>query len=157
MQNILIAVLAASISAGIITALGTGGKAEKYLRYFSALLLTLAILSPLCSFFQNGFSFSELFPEGDNAHVEAVPQRFLRQFETEIEKAVSALLEDEFLLAKGDCLPIATAEDRDGMPVLLQVELRVYTLRGALLTGKIRECLEKACGCKIVITEEVGA
>ena len=93
-------------------------------------------------------------PEGDGSS-ETVPEEYLRRFETEIEGAVSNLLKEEFSLEIDEVRPIASAKDENGIPVLYHLEVRLYTLRSAALTGKIRKRLEKAVGCAVDLTEEV--
>jgi len=155
MMSMLLAVLSASLLAGVVNALGTGSGFEKYLRYFCALLLTLALLAPLGELKNIDTGWEEVLPEGDSAKTEQVPEQFLRRFESETEKAVLVLLEEEFSLSKKEVGVAAMAEDREGMPVLARLELTLYTVRGAALTGMVARRLEQACGCRVVITEMI--
>ena len=155
MKTVLLAVLAASLTVGIIQAIGTGDSFDKYLRYVCALLLTLALLSPLSALLYGELSFSALFPEGEAPPAEVVPEQYLRHFETEIETAVSRLLKEEFSLQIDACRPVASAKDEEGVPKLVHLEIRLYTLKGAALTGKIRDRLEEACGCGVTVVEDV--
>ena len=155
MASLLLAVISTALVTGVVTALGAGGSYEKYLRYFCALLLTLTLLSPLAGLIDGGFDVADLFPGVGNGMEEAVPDAFLREFELQTEQAVRQLLENEYSLAKNACMPIVSAEDVNGTPVLVRVEVRLYTVKAAALTGQIRKRLQQACGCEIVITEDV--
>lgn len=155
MKTTLIAVLTVALTVGLLQALGNGSAFEKYLRYISALLLTLTLLSPLSQLINGDFSFEDLFIKQENTVAETVPEAYLRRFETEIENAVSSLLKEEFSLEFDQARPVASAEDAGGTPVLACLELRLYTLKGAAFTGKIRKRLEQALGCKVSIVEDV--
>ena len=155
MGTVLLSLLATCLTAGVIATLGEGGAYEKYLQYVCALLLCLVLLIPLSRLTKEEFWDPDLFFDGASSEVEKVPQAYLKQFEVEIERAVSALLKDEFALAEDACRPIATAVDEKGMPTLCRLEIRLYTLKGAALTGKIKHTLEEACGVEVVIVEDV--
>ena len=155
MQSIWLSLLLVSLVSGVISVFGAGGAFEKYLQYFCALLLTLALLLPISALKEGDIVFPDLFPEGQESELGKVPQAYLRQFETETEKAVSKLLWEQLSLSKDACLPIATAVDQKGMPTLFRVEVRLYTLKAAAKTARVRSLLEEACGCEIVIVENV--
>lgn len=155
MQTVWLSILLVSLVSGVVFVFGAGGAFEKYLQYFSALLLTLALLVPLSTLTDGDFDISSLFPETQEQGQEQVPQAYLRQFEAETERAVSELLAGQLSLEKGACLPIATAKDEGGIPMLCRVEIRLYTLKAVAKTAAIRALLEEACGCEVVIVEEV--
>ena len=155
MKSVVLALLTVSLTAGLLQAIGAHGSFEKYLRYVSALLLTLVLLSPLEGLKNGELSFSGLLWKDDLPVTEAVPEEYLRRFEQEVERAVSDLLEKEFSLQIDEVRPIASAEDENGVAVLCHLEIRLYTPRGAMLTGKIRKCLKEAVGCRVTIVEDV--
>ena len=155
MGTVLLSLLVICLAAGAVGALTEGGGFEKYLQYICALLLCLGLLLPLSRLTTEELLDPELFPDGAETEAEKVPEAYLRQFETEIERAVTALLESEFSLAANACRPVATAVDDKGMPTLCRLEVRLYTLKGAALTGKIKRTLEDACGVQVVIVEDV--
>ncbi len=155
MQTVWFSLLLVSLISGIVSVLGAGSAFEKYLQYFCALLLTLALLSPIAALNGGDVVLPDLFPEGQEQEFGQVPQAYLKQFEAEIENAVSELLWERLTLPKDACLPIATAKDQEGVPILCRVEVRLYTLKAAAKTAAIRSLLEEACGCDIVIREDV--
>lgn len=155
MKTIWLSLLLVSLLSGILSVFGAGSAYEKYLQYFCALLLTLALLVPISAVKEGEFSFPDLFPEGQISEVGKVPQAYLRQFEAETEKAISELLHQKLSLSKGTCLPVATAKDEAGMPILCRVEVRLLSLKAVAKTASIRSLLEEACGCEIIIVEDI--
>ena len=153
MRELLLSDLATVLTSGVITSLGSGSF-QKYLRYLCALLLTLAILTPLGALLSKEHSFSDLLPT-EQESAEAVPEAFLRQFESEVEKAASRLIEDEFSLPATDFQLTATAKDVNASPSLVHLHLTLYTLKGAAQTGTLKKRLAQACGCEVTVTEEI--
>ena len=154
MKELVFSVLGTCLVGGIVGVLGVGSHARRYIRYICALLLTLCLLRPLSELTPNGLDLSDLLIDGTQIE-QTVPTEYLRQFEQQMDRSLTVLLKEQLSLGENSILVIASAEDHGGQPVLVQVKVRLFDLKAAAYTGRIRSILEQACGCTIVVEEDV--
>ena len=118
------------------------------------MIVTLCLLRPLFAITLDGLDFSNLFSDSTEI-LQTVPKEYLRQFERQMDTSLTSLLKEQLSLEEGSFLVMASAEDRQGQPILSQVKVRLFSLKAAAYTGRIRAILEESCGCTIVVEEDV--
>ena len=154
MRELVFSVLCTCLAGGIVGVLGVGGHARRYIQYICALIVTLCLLRPLFAISLDGLDFSNLFSDSTEI-LQTVPKEYLRQFERQMDTSLTSLLKEQLSLEEGSFLVMASAEDRQGQPILSQVKVRLFSLKAAAYTGRIRAILEESCGCTIVVEEDV--